>query len=157
MVWVHFVPGSVDHSNAGIPLEQVPVAFVKMPVKGVEGAGVFANFFSNGIAAFRAVVALLVKVGPAAYIGFGSHNAAVGLEVMGKPLYAVQEGEHFLAVVWGVAEFFFGFKQGVDDVFARAVKPGMLGVELVSQDEPQNHGFGVFLESPRQRSEQNLT
>jgi hypothetical protein len=85
------------------------------------------------------------------------HAMAVGLEVMGKPLYAVQEGEHFLAVVRGVAEFFFGFKQGVDDVFARAVKPGMLGVELVSQDEPQNHGFGVFLESPRQRSEQNLT
>jgi hypothetical protein len=33
----------------------------------------------------------------------------------------------------------------------------VLGIELVSQDEPQNHGFGVFLESPRQRSEQNLT
>ena len=78
MIGVHLVPGSVDHSNAGIPLEQVPVALVKMPVKGVEGACVFANFFSDGIAAFRAVVALLVEVGPAAYIGFGSHNAAVG-------------------------------------------------------------------------------
>ena len=69
----------------------------------------------------------------------------------------MQEGEHFLAVVGGVAEFFFGFKEGVDYVFARAVKPRVLGVELVSQDEPENHGFGVFLESPRQRSEQNLT
>ena len=82
---------------------------------------------------------------------------AVHLEVMSKPLHAVQEGEHFLAVVRGVAQFFFGFKQGVDDVFARAVKPGVLGVELVPQDEPENHGFGVFLESPRQRYEQNLT
>ena len=82
---------------------------------------------------------------------------AFGLEFMGKPLYAVQEGEHFLAVVRGVAQFFFGFKQGVDDVFARAVKPRVLGIELVSQDEPKNQEFGVFLESPRQRSEQNLT
>ena len=85
------------------------------------------------------------------------HAMAVHLEVVGQPLHAVQEGEHFLTVVGCVAEFFFGFKQGVDYVFARAVKPRVLGVELVPQDEPKNHGFGVFLASPRQRSEQNLT
>jgi hypothetical protein len=62
------------------------------------------------------------------------YAVAVGLEVMGKPLHAVQEGEHFLTMVGGVAEFFFGFKQGIDYVFARAVKPGVLGIELVSQN-----------------------
>jgi hypothetical protein len=62
------------------------------------------------------------------------YAVAVGLEVMGEPLHAVQECEHFLAVVGGVAEFFCRFKECVDDVFARAVKPGMLGIELVSQN-----------------------
>ena len=62
MIGVHLVPGSVYHSNTGIPLEQVPVSFVKMPVKGVKGAGIIAYFFGDGIGAFRAVVALLVEV-----------------------------------------------------------------------------------------------
>ena len=78
-------------------------------------------------------------------------------KVMGKLLDSVQKCQHLLAVVGSVAELFTRLKKGIHHVFAHLAKPGMQRIELVTEDEPKNHSSGFFLDSARQRSEQNLT
>jgi hypothetical protein len=85
------------------------------------------------------------------------HLVAVAPQSGGELLHSVQKGQHFLPVVGRVRQFFPRLKKGVDDVVAHLPKPGVLGIQLVAQDQAKDHASGFFLDSLRQRSEQNFT